>query len=155
MRRRWSPRQWPRTVLVAFALALLGCSAWAGRPTEGPVRPPSPAELRVDFIDVGHGDAILITSPVGKTVLVDGGGREAGEKVAAFVRARTSEPIDLVMLTHRHADHLGGLATVISRQGARAFMDAPFPHPSPAYDNLIRVLEQRRIPVREGQRGRE
>jgi competence protein ComEC len=142
-----------------LVLALLGCGAWAGRPAERQTLPATVVakapELRVDFIDVGHGDAILITSPAGKTVLVDGGGREAGARVATFVRARTRQPIDLVMLTHRHADHLGGLAEVVTRQGARAFMDAPFPHPSPAYDHLIQVLEQARVPVREAVRGRE
>lgn len=153
---------WPSWfVATALGLVLLGCGGappsmqWRDR-----AQPSSPAfrstpALRVDFLDVGHGDAILITSPAGKTVLVDGGPREAGERVAAFVRRRTEAPLDLVMLTHRHADHLGGLATVISRQGARAFMDAAFPHPSPAYDQLIRLLEQRGIPLREARRGRE
>jgi competence protein ComEC len=110
--------------------------------------------LRVDFVSVGHGDAVLITSPVGKTVLIDGGLAEAGDTVADYVRSRTHTPIDLVLLTHRHADHLGGLAKVITRQGARSFMDAAFPHPSPAYDALIRVLEERHIPLREARRGR-
>ena len=117
-------------------------------------QPRQPRQLRIDVMDVGHGDAILITSPAGKTVLIDGGLAEAGENVAAFVRARTREPLDLVLLTHRHADHLGGLGWVISRQGARLFMDAAFPHPSPAYDRLLRLLEERHIPVREAQRGR-
>lgn len=108
----------------------------------------------MDFVAVGHGDAVLITSPTGKTVLIDGGLAEAGETVAAFVRSRTGAPIDLVMLTHRHADHLGGLATVIAQQGARAFMDAVYPHPSPAYAALIKLLEERHIPVREATRGR-
>ncbi len=112
------------------------------------------AHLRVDFVDVGHGDAVLITSPTGKTALIDGGFADAGPRVAAFVRSRTRAPIDLVLLTHRHADHLGGLATVIGRQGARLFMDAVFPHPSPAYSALIRLLEERRIPIRKAERGR-
>jgi competence protein ComEC len=114
----------------------------------------SPGWLRVDFIAVGHGDAVLITSPAGKTVLIDGGLAEAGDTVADFVRSRTAAPIDLVLLTHRHADHLGGLARVIARQGARSFMDAAFPHPSPAYDALLRVIEERHIPLREARRGR-
>ena len=88
----------------------------------------------VDFVDVGQGDAILVTSPAGKTVLIDGGPHQAGPRLAAFVRGRLRRgaPIDLVLLTHRHADHLGGLAAVIEAQGARMFMDAPAAHASPA-----------------------
>lgn len=132
-------------------------AALCSLPTRSPAAPPGTApapELRIDFLDVGHGDAILLTSPAGKTVLIDGGPAEAGETVARFVRTRTGAPLDLVLLTHRHADHLGGLAKVIERQGARLFMDAPFPHPSPAYDGLIRLLEELKIPVREAQAGR-
>jgi beta-lactamase superfamily II metal-dependent hydrolase len=83
--------------------------------------------------------------------------------VAAFVRARSALPLDLVVLTHRHADHLGGLAQVIDSSGARLFMDAPSPSPSsdpararasPAYARLLALLEQRHIPVRDAMRGR-
>jgi beta-lactamase superfamily II metal-dependent hydrolase len=111
--------------------------------------------LRLDFFDVGQGDAALVTSPSGKTVLIDGGPREAAVSLAAAVRARTSKPLDLVILTHRHADHLGGLATVIGQQGALQFMDAAFPHPSPAYTALLQALAARHIPVREATRGRK
>jgi competence protein ComEC len=131
---------------LATAFAIL---SWLARPAMA-----HEARLRVDFVAVGQGDAVLITSPTGKTVLVDGGPSEAGEALADFIARRTSAPLDLVLLTHRHADHLGGLAAVIRRQGARLFMDAPFPHPSPAYDALLRVLEDKGIAVRNATAGR-
>ena len=148
------------TGAAVFAIALLGAPAATALPIAPPtaaVRRNAPVvapRLRVDFLAVGHGDAIFVTSPVGKTVLIDGGLAEAGPSVAEAVRARTAAPIDLVMLTHRHADHLGGLATVIDRQGARLFMDAAFPHPSPAYQALLTLLDDRRVPMRQAVRGR-
>ena len=63
-------------------------------------------------------------------------------------------PLDLVLLTHRHADHLGGLAEVVRSVGARMYMDAPFPHPTPAYAALMNALAARGVPVRAAQRGR-
>ena len=159
VRRAWR-RGW---ALASAALLGFGCAAAETPRLTPPVRaaatvttvaPVAARELRVDFVDVGHGDAVLITSPTGKTVLIDGGPALAGQRVAQLVRSRTKSPLDLVLLTHRHADHLGGLATVISRQGARLFMDATFPHPSPAYDRLLRLLDERGIPIREAERGR-
>ena len=57
---------------------------------------PPPAPLRIDFISVGQGDAALVTSPTGKTVLIDGGPREAGPALTAALRARHATAIDLV-----------------------------------------------------------
>jgi beta-lactamase superfamily II metal-dependent hydrolase len=110
--------------------------------------------LRVDFIDVGHGDAALITSPSGKTVLIDGGDREAGRAVVRHLRERRVGPLDLVLASHPHADHIGGLIEVIAEVGARAYMDAPSSHDSRIYRRLLGLIEERGIPVREAVRGR-
>jgi beta-lactamase superfamily II metal-dependent hydrolase len=110
--------------------------------------------LEVDFVSVGQGDAALIRSPTGKTVLIDGGPPQAGRALAAFVAQRSRGPLDLVLLTHRHVDHLGGLGRVLGAVGARLFMDGDFPHASPAYAQLVGLLEARHIPVKQAQAGR-
>src|SRR5579871_957176 len=95
------------------------------------------APLEVDFIDVGQGDATLITSPTGRTVLVDGGPPEGRAALLDFITKRAQQrPLDLVLLTHRHVDHLGGLERLIATVGARQFWEAPFPHRSPEYASL-------------------
>jgi competence protein ComEC len=138
----------PRWLRIAFLVAVL--AGLAGRARAAP-------PLRIEFIAVGQGDAALVTSPTGKTILIDGGPHDAGPALAARLRARGAggdHPLDLVLLTHRHADHLGGLVEVIRTVGARLYMDAPFPHPSPAYTALMRALADRAVPVRTAERGR-
>ena len=73
-------------------------------------------ELSVHVLDVGQGDAILVESPVGRRVLIDGGPN------GALLRARLSERlpwwsrrIDAVILTHPSADHITGLTEVLER----------------------------------------
>jgi competence protein ComEC len=112
------------------------------------------ADLRIDFIAVGQGDAALVTSPTGKTVLIDGGPRASATALTTFLRGRVTAPIDLVLLTHRHDDHFGGLKQVAQTVGIRLFMDAPIEHPGPAYEALLRTLQERKIPVRLAERGR-
>jgi len=119
-----------------------------------PVRAWAAGTLRVDFIDVGQGDAALVTSPSGKTLLIDGGPHAAGRELVAFLRSRTHGPVDLILLSHRHEDHLGGLAAVVREIGARLFLDAPAAHPGPGYAALMQTLESRAVPVRDATPGR-
>jgi competence protein ComEC len=135
------------TMGAAFAAAIgLGSSVARGQAS---------GCLRVDFVSVGQGDAALIVSPAGKTVLIDGGPKEGEAALLAKLSERHVGILDLILLTHRHADHLGGLAAVVRTHGARMFMDAPFLHPSPAYGALLETLSARQVAVRTATRGRQ
>jgi beta-lactamase superfamily II metal-dependent hydrolase len=112
------------------------------------------AELTVHFFDVGQGDAILIVSPAGKTVLVDAGPPEATEALTQRLKRLLTAPIDMVVMTHPHADHIGGMERVIQSVGARLFMEPGYDHPSPLYDQLLATLEAKQIPVKIGEAGR-
>ena len=140
MKRRW--RGLVRLVALAVGL-VVGLDGARAAPS-----------LRIDFIDVGQGDAALITSPTGKTVLVDGGPRKSARALTAFLSAHLHGPIDMVLLSHRHEDHVGGLPAAIRQFGARMFMDAVEPHDSVAYATLMRTLDAQNIPVRQATRGR-
>jgi len=149
LRRRWLA-SW-------LLLATVTCAAPAAAPPAPPAastgRLPT-ARLRIDFVAVGQGDAALLTGPTGKRVLIDGGPHEAGPTLTALLRAQRATAIDLVLLTHRHEDHLGGLAEVVRAVPVRLFMDAPFPHPSAVYEQLLETLQERHVMVRTATRGR-
>jgi beta-lactamase superfamily II metal-dependent hydrolase len=151
MKRRRLGLFWPLAALVLSA-ALVVCRGTSPSRTQPDT--PHAGSLRVDFIDVGHGDSILITSPTGKTVLIDGAKREAGHAVVEHLQARHAGPLDLILVSHRHEDHIGGLAQVITSVGARQFMDAPSEHDSRAYRKLLETLQARQIPVLTATRDR-
>ena len=134
----------PRWVFVLAGL--LSVTAWN--------RAQAAPSLRIDFIAVGQGDAALVTSPTGKRVLIDGGPHEAGPALTAFLRERDPKPLDLVILSHRHADHLGGLPSWCATSARACSWTRPFPHPTPLYESLMRALDERSIPVRQAERGR-
>ncbi|MFC2033772.1 MBL fold metallo-hydrolase [Chloroflexota bacterium] len=79
--------------------------------TPSPIPPISDEELKVYFIDVGQGDSILIDLAEIE-ILIDGGGKSPG--VVPFLRDYVDGALEVVVATHPHADHIGGLISVLS-----------------------------------------
>lgn len=81
-----------------------------------------PGKLEITAVDVGQGDSLLIVSPEGKTMLIDGGGAigpfrgefDYGEDVVSpYLWWRGLDHLDVIVLTHAHDDHIGGLPRII------------------------------------------
>ena len=70
-------------------------------------------ELRIHFLDVGQGDATLIEFPDGKTMLIDGGEKNATTTIMRYLNALKIKTVDYLVVTHTDADHCGGLDTVV------------------------------------------
>ena len=101
-------------VLSSFTFLCVDSSA-SGSAATGKVEqtPPLVGNVTVHFIDVGQGDAIFVDTP-GLDMLVDGGSRGAGDIVVDYLRSLNVTRIDFVVATHPHADHIGGLITVLT-----------------------------------------
>lgn len=129
--------RFPGRALLTGALAI-AVMAWL---PEGRVRP-GMVELHV--IDVGQGDALAIRSAHGEWLLVDAGrswqGGDAGRAtVIPYLRKRGGRVTGFV-LSHPHADHAGGAASVIRALRPAVFWDPAFVAPSEGYRGLLRSL---------------
>ena len=65
--------------------------------------------LRVEALDVGHGECLLVRTPRRHMILIDAGSQEASRsRVVPLLRARGISRVDVLVLTHTDEDHLGG-----------------------------------------------
>ncbi|ABN57640.1 MULTISPECIES: MBL fold metallo-hydrolase [Methanoculleus] len=131
-------------------LVTAGCSNPSGQQPE--IGSDLSGDLVVHFIDVGQGDSILIEFR-DKTMLIDAGERGMGERVIAYLDERNVETLDVVVATHAHSDHIGGLSDVISAYPVGRFVDAAQPHPTATYENLLVLVEDLGIPYTAAERG--
>ena len=134
------PAALPNIARVMFVLLLAGVAVflWLRVLSSGDGR------LHVTFLDVGQGDSILIESPAGKRILVDGG--PAPRTALRHLDDRTrfwDRDIDLVVLTHGDEDHFAGLVDVVGRYDVGGVMQGGFASESPLYAGWERVLEDR------------
>lgn len=81
--------------------------------TEGVISAQPVETLAVTFIDVGQGDSSLITTSGGVDILIDAGPKSAGIAVVSFLTDKGITELEVIVISHNHADHLGGLVAVL------------------------------------------
>ena len=125
----------------------------------------SSPRLRIDFLDVGQGDAALITMPDATTLLIDGGGRPE------FRRSRTAEPfdrdrrtigegvvseflwhrgldqVDYILATHADADHIDGLNDVSRDFSVRAALVGKEPEDDAEFEKFRVTTTSQSVPL--------
>lgn len=135
---------------LAVPLAMIGGMLWA-RVLGGP-----DGRLHVYFLDVGQGDSILVVTPQGRQVVVDGGpGTESAVRALAGPMSPWDRSLDLVVLTHMDTDHVRGLLAVLERRQVGAVLAGVEDETSalwPQWRAAVSRSQARSIQVAEGYR---
>jgi competence protein ComEC len=131
------------------ALLLVVAGWWAVRPAPAWDQP---AGLRVTFLDVGQGDAVLLETPSAR-VLVDQGPPEGN--VAAQLTRMGIRSLSALVLTHPQRDHVGGAADVIRQLRVGVVLDPHLAATGPEREEAVAAARERRVPVRLAREGSE
>ncbi|MFY2310264.1 MBL fold metallo-hydrolase [Lysinibacillus fusiformis] len=133
-----------KLIVVLLCIFLLAGCTEAVKTEQVPVT--AGHEMRVHFIDVGQGDSILIESPNGKTMLIDGGVKGAGQQVVSYLKELGVNKLDQVVATHPDADHIGGLIPVLQTIPIEQFYDSGKVHTSQTFEEMLMAIDQKNIP---------
>ncbi|MEX2156740.1 MAG: MBL fold metallo-hydrolase [Gemmatimonadales bacterium] len=104
------------------------------------INPLAAQHLEIRFFNVGQGDAALIREG-GKTALIDAGG---GAQVVTYLRELRIDTLDLVVASHNHADHIGGMTGVFGSTVVRYYLDNGVPHTTATYQRTIQAVRASR-----------
>ncbi len=153
----WTKHRLIAVPVMGLALLLL-LGYWYNAPHHG-------QDGLIQFLDIGQGDSILITTPAGKHILVDGGGTvnfrpsgqewrqrkqpyEVGNKLLVpLLKQRGVHQLDAVIATHWDQDHVGGLEAVIEGIPVRQFLFNGTMPDNHQRDDMIRRLLDKQIPM--------
>lgn len=97
-------------------------------------------KMHLNFLDVGQGDSILIQTPEGHNVLIDGGPRSVVLEELSETLPFFNKKIDFMVLTHPHSDHLEGLVEVIKRYEVDAVLITGVQYSNHYYEEFLKDL---------------
>jgi len=111
--------------------------------------------LRVTFLDVWQGDSILIQTPQQKVILIDGGQSsneeynsffDAGRDVVVpYLLEKGIKHIDVLVLSHAHRDHVGGLIKVLEEFPVGRVLDPGYVHTTDVYKRFLNLVKDKNI----------
>ncbi len=126
--------------LTLTAALLLGCLLSAPMPSFAS----NPDPMEVHFIDVGQGDATLITCG-GHAMLIDAGDDTKGTAIQSYLQKQKITRLDYLILTHPDADHIGGAPVVITKFNIAKVFVSNFEKDNETYRKLIQALDEKQI----------
>lgn len=111
-------------VPLRFVSEALGCKVnWDANTQTVTIVSASGVQVTVHFIDVGQGDSIYVALPDRNDILIDGGDNSKGSVVVSYLKNLGVDDIELMVATHMHADHIGGLDDVLAAFKVEAVVD--------------------------------
>lgn len=145
-----SPKIKKKAILIVLSVTLLIIVVQVFYPADN---------LKVNFINVGEGDCILIEAPNKINILIDGGGTpqsdfDVGNKIVIpYLRRKGINEIDLLILTHPHLDHLEGLLPILKEFKVDMVLDSGLLCDSSEYKEFISLILEKGVSYHKAKAG--
>lgn len=103
-------------------------------------------ELRVEFVDVGQGDCILVSCG-GENMLIDAGENDRGVQVAKQIKSEGIKELKYVIGTHPHSDHIGGIDVVLDRLDCDMLLMPDYERDIKTYNDVLKCAKRNDTPI--------
>ena len=110
-------------------------------------------QLRYYALDVGQGDCSLFVLPDGRNVVFDAGPRSNAKKTVNYLKSCGVRKIDLLVATHPHEDHIGGMKELLSKIPVKQIWDSGYNHGSKLQRDFYQMIKDKKIPFGQPKRG--
>ena len=143
-----------KLLIPLLLLALLcGCVLEVSPPTAPPAATAADSgSLTVHFIDVGQADCALLECG-GEAMLIDGGNVDDGDLVVSYLERQGIDSLDIVVSTHPHEDHVGGLGAVLAVFPTARVLSPTTTYSSGCFDDFLYYADQQGLTVEIPQPG--
>lgn len=111
--------------------------------------------LKIHYIDVGQGDCILIQLPDGQNMLIDAGERDQSENVLNYIHSIGIGKLDIVIGTHPHSDHIGGIIKIIDNMPVNKVYLPRVTHTSTTFEDLLQAIKSKGLKISTAKAGVE
>lgn len=134
---------------LSLTTAFSACSSAAPSASSGGAKTSASAkggsQLTVRMLDIGQGDAFLLEKD-GKFVMIDTGDIEHRDQIVALLHKYKVKEISKIIITHPHADHLGGMNAIFKNFKVDAIYDDGMPAGTGSYKNYLKQIKEKKIP---------
>nr|MBQ4319048.1 MBL fold metallo-hydrolase [Clostridia bacterium] len=134
------------SVLLVFAVLLCGGCVISVPGDNTPPVSDEPDILEVHFIDVGQGESTLVMCG-GEAMLVDGGTSESSSTVVSYLKNQGVETIDVMVCTHAHEDHVGGLSGPLNTCKVERVLSPVTEYTTKAFDDFVKYSEKQGLEI--------
>ncbi len=111
------------------------------------------SRLRYYAVDVGQGDCSLFVLPDGKNVVFDAGTRKNAQRTVNYLKSCGVRKIDLLVATHPHEDHIGGMRELLAAIPVAKIWDSGYNHGSKIQRDFYQTIKDKKIPFGRPKRG--
>jgi len=110
-------------------------------------KPQENAAIEIHFLDVGQADSILVKTPDGKSMLIDAGNNADGQEVVSYIKKQNISRIDVLVGTHPHEDHIGGMDNVINSFDIDRIYMPKVSHTTRTYEDVLTAIKNKGLKV--------
>jgi competence protein ComEC len=129
---------------IRILISTIVCISVLISPTSYSVSASLRPTMEVHFLDVGQADCIFIQTSNNKTMLIDAGDDHDGQRVKKFLERKGIEKIDILVATHPHHDHIGGMDTILASFDVQTILMPNLHYHTKYYKELMRMVEQKK-----------